>query len=327
MKSYLNQHLLKKTSYRSFIVSFFTVSIFTVSFFSLAACHKDEQQPAPKQFSLDNIEYVDYDPVLPQTWELDNGLSVMFLEDDELPLVRGTLFIKGGSFWENEGKQGVVSALGSQMRQGGAGEMGPEELDLFLENMSANISSSFDAENGNVSFHSLSSDFEEIFSVFSDIVFNPLFHQSRLDLWKGQAHESIRRRGDNPSTVASIVFNELMYPDSPYGRVLTSSDVQNISRGDLVQAHEDFVRPDGAILVISGPLTQQEVAYKVEKYFSSWAPRSFELDSPPSIEAETESGIYFLSMPFSQSTVYMGHQGVPRLTEDHVAIDALNHIF
>jgi len=287
----------------------------------------EKKSALEQQFSLENIEYVDYEPVLPETWELENGLTVMFLRDDELPLVRGSLMIKGGSLWEPKDQPGVVSAMGSQMRHGGAGEMGPEELDIFLENLSAEISSSFDGENGTISFSSLSLDFEVVFSVFADVVFNPRFDESRLALWKGQTLEGIRRRVDNPGTIASISFNQLMYPESPYGRVLTSPDIERISRNALIEAHEEFIKPDGAILILSGPLEREDVEAKVNRYFEQWRARGGTLGPPPAIDAEPASGIYFLSMPFSQSTIYMGHQGVPRLTEDHVAIDALNHIF
>ena len=66
-------------------------------------------------------EVAQFKPIQPEEWRLENGLRVVYLKDDELPLVKGRLFIRGGSLWGPESPVGAVSAMGDQMRQGGAG--------------------------------------------------------------------------------------------------------------------------------------------------------------------------------------------------------------
>lgn len=268
-------------------------------------------------------------PTKPQEWSLPNGLQVAFRHDDELPLVSGTLYIRGGSLWESEDQIGISTALGDQMRAGGAGNYSADQLDRKLELMSASISSSFGAEFGKISFSCLDADFPEVIKLLADVVQRPRFDQRRLDVWRGLTLESIRRRKDDPETIASVAFQQLLYGASPYGRVLVSSDIERITRRALFDAHRRFVRSSGSVLAIDGSIDRAVVEKHVFEQFGAWdgAPAGEDFTQVPQISFEPKPGIYFVGGPFTQSTVYLGHLGVPRLTADYLEIDLFNQIF
>ncbi len=272
-------------------------------------------------------EVAQFKPIQPEEWRLENGLRVVYLKDDELPLVKGRLFIRGGSLWGPSSPVGAVSAMGDQMRQGGAGSRSADMLDQELEELAASVSSSFSTEFGGVAFSSLASDLDKVFPIFADVALRPRFEGDRLALWKGQSLESIRRRAEDPSAVASIAFTQLLYGDSPYGRVTVERDVQSISRDLLVSLHQKFVKPDGALLVVTGRVDRVVVENLVERHFGSWKARGELLPPAPAVNYEPKPGIYFIELPFSQAAVQMGHLGVPRLTPDYPAIDMFNEVF
>ena len=272
-------------------------------------------------------EVAQFKPIQPEEWQLENGLRVVYLKDDELPLVKGRLFIRGGSLWGPDAPVGAVSAMGDQMRQGGAGSRSADTLDQELEELAATVSSSFSTEFGGVSFSSLASDLDKVFPIFADVALRPRFEGDRLALWKGQSLESIRRRKEDPSTVASIAFTQLLYGDSPYGRVSVERDVQSISRDLLVSLHQKFVKPDGGLLVVTGRVDRAVVERLVEQNFGAWKARGELLPPAPPVNHEPKPGVYFVELPFSQAAVQMGHLGVPRLTPDYPAIDMFNEVF
>ncbi len=272
----------------------------------------------------EQVEYKAPDPV---RWKLKNGLEVLYYHDEELPLIDGMLLIKGGSIWEPANQPGVLAAMGSQMREGGAGDLSPQSIDRTLESLAASISTGFDNEMGSITFSCLSADFERVFDLFALVTLEPSFDQARFDLWKGNQIEGIRRRKDDPDTIASLAFSELIYGESPYGKVLDTSDVKAITRLDMLRAHRHFVRPDQAILVVTGALSRQALQSAIEKKFANWNPRGSKFSVAPPVTHEPQPGIYFLEFPFEQATLYMGHLGVPRLTEDYPAIDIFNRVF
>jgi zinc protease len=266
-------------------------------------------------------------PVKPERWSLANGLSVIYLRDDELPLVQGQLLIRGGSLWAERSPLGTTSAMGDTMRTGGAGALSSEALDRELERLAASISSSFSSEFGSISFSCLAGDLERVFPLFSDVALKPRFEQDKLSLWKGQSLEAIRRRVEDPSTVASIAFMQLVYGDSAYGRVSTSRDIKVISQEDLRALHSDLVRPDGAILVLTGALKREQAEALVGSYLSNWQARGRSLPPAPPVNYQPKPGIYFVTLPFAQASVKAGHLSVPRLTSDYPEIDLFNEIF
>ena len=289
---------------------------------SLLSCAPSGTMPMPKAH-----EHIKYEPMEPLVWKLPNGLKVIYMEDKELPLVQGALYIPRGTLWERDGDGQVVAAMGYMLRQGGTKTLKPDDLDFRLEKLAASIDSGYSSEFGSVGFSCLSSDFEEVFSIFSDILLNPNFAQSRLDLWKGQMLESIRRRTDDPGTVASISFKSLVFGDSPFGRSSTSKDIKSIKRSDLFKAYNEFIVPDGSYLAIVGNVDKDLLDTTVKKYLSVWQGSPSSLDREPAFSYSPEKGIYFIDQPLEQATIYIGQQGPARLPPDYVAIEAFNSIF
>ena len=281
------------------------------------------QPPLPSRAD----EVAAFKPVVPEVWKLANGLEVIYLPDDELPLVRGRLYIRGGSLWTPSAPNGAVAAMGEQMRSGGAASLSADDLDKELEKLAAGVSTTFGAEFGAVSFSCLATDFSNVFKIFSEVLLSPRFEGDKLALWKGQALEGIRRRKEDAATVAGTAFNQILYKGTPYGKVTLSSDVAKITRSELQRLHKELVKPDGAVLVITGRVSKEEIASTVEKFLGSWKSRGSELPPPPGVDTEPKPGIYFVELPFSQATIYAGQLGVPRLTPDAPAIEVFNEVF
>lgn len=295
-------------------------------FLVLCSCVSQEARLTQK-FLSELPEPVQYEPPKVNEWKLDNGLTVFFVEDHELPLVQGTLYVKGGSYWDALESRGSISAMGNQLREGGTLDLAPNELDRRLEELSASIGSSFGGEFGTVSFQSLSADFGEVFSIFRDVVRDPAFDQTRLDLWKAGSLESIRRRGDDPETIASIASSQLLYGEGPYGTPLDSRSVRKIDRLALLRAHRRLVRPDEAYLALSGNLSIQEAKEAVADAFGDWEKRGEPLPSPPPAKRNAPAGVYFIEGDFPQANVKAVHLGPKRHSEDEYAIRLFNDIF
>lgn len=301
----------------------FVIAAFILVGVGLSGC-APTRGSAPNSSSSDAAEYT---PPRPEEWVMSNGLRVMYLKDRELPLVRGGLLMRTGTLWESPDRWGAIGALGVQLRQGGAGDRSADELDRRLEELSAGVASSAGGESLNVSFSCLSSDLDSVVGVFADVVRRPRFEQGRLDLWKGQNLEGIRRRVDDPSTVAGLALGELLYGWSPYGRYLLEEDVRRLSRSDLVALHREIVIPDGAIFTVTGDVERREVERLLERYLGDWQPGGVARPALPPVDSTPTPGIYFLRLPFVQSTIYLGQLGVPRLTEDYIEIEGLNELF
>lgn len=267
-------------------------------------------------------------PAFPfETWNLDNGLKVYFSHDPELPLVSTSLFIPRGSFWESAKERGIYQALGDNMRAGGTLNLSPQELDRELEKLAATISSSFGQEFGAVTSAGLSTDFDKIFALMSEVLLRPRFDRDRLSLWKGQNNEAIKRRVDDPMTVAALSMRELLIGGSPYGAVTDSQDILKITRPKLRTHHSKVVIPDGALLAISGNITREQAERTVEKYLGDWQKSTSSLALPSPFPPQKNTGIYFIEQPLAQTTILIGQLGPERFSPDQYAIEVFNQYF
>ena len=292
--------------------------------FCAAACAPGRLVAPPE--SPDTVSFA---PAQPETWKLANGLTVMWMPDDELPLFSGTLYLKGGSLWEKGLKPGVTSVMGSQLREGGAGSWSPDELDRELEKLAASISSGYSEESGSIGFSCLAKDSQQVFAMFSDVLLRPRFDRGRFALWQAQSLEDIKRRADNSQNIVAIGLRQLLFGGTPYGRVLGSKEVKALSVADLLSAYSRFVHPEGAILALSGSLPREQVQAMVEQYLGGWeASAGQQLRTPPVLDKPAaEPAFYFVELPRKQATVLIGQRGVSRHSPDRMAIDVFNEAF
>jgi len=270
----------------------------------------------------------DYIPESPDSWTLPNGLKVLYRYNDELPVVSGSLYVKGGSLNESLSLRGLASATGSQMRSGGVKGMSPAELDLMLDSMGAAVESGFSDEYGTISFSGLADDFEKVFGLFSRTALDPAFDEARFDLWKKQRTSSIGRRKDSPDTMASMIFDQALYgSDSLMGSFTTTNSVSRLGRGDLQRFHRNFVVPKGAILAVSGDISKERLQTAVLSRFSSWNSISGISKKWPKAPSGFKPGVYLLEKDIEQAVVLVGHKGPKRHSPDFYPLHIFNLMF
>src|SRR5260370_33372896 len=83
-----------------------------------------------------------FHPQLPKRIQLSNGMIIFLQEDHELPLIRGTARIRGGSLDEPPDKVGLVQIYGEVWRTGGSKSPTGDRLADFLEAHAAQVQTS-----------------------------------------------------------------------------------------------------------------------------------------------------------------------------------------
>lgn len=260
---------------------------------------------------------------------LQNGLVVYLMEDHDLPLVNGTALVRTGSRWEPGDKVGLAGLTGEVMRTGGTKKHSPDQLNEMLEQRAAAVETSISEATGNASFQSLSEDLETVFGLFAEVLREPVFAQSKLDLAKTQARGSIARRNDDPESIASREFQKLIYgKDSPYARTIEYGTVDNISREDLLQFYQQYFHPNNMILGIVGDFEPQKMRSLIQAKFGDWR-RNPQITKPDLSEVTPAhtGGVFFVNQPqLTQSSVLIGHLGGKFNNPDYAALDVMNGV-
>ena len=277
----------------------------------------------PPQFTPPSIE----------TFHLNNNVKVYFAQDDEVPLFSCTLIFPRGSLDRTKDRLASYLSLGSMMRTGGAGGLTSDQLDLELQNLSANISVSVGAEASTISFSGLNSDFNAVGELVKKVWKKPAFNQDRISLWKSQVIESIARRKDTPEGVAGTAFSQILYKGAFIANPITRKEVSDLTQNDLIKLHSDIFNPKGMTVLLSSAVDQGSAKNLLNSFLgdqtvseSTVEEKTITNTARDISRLKTKSGIYFIEKPFQQSSVYLGIIGPKRFTPDYPAIDVFNGI-
>lgn len=313
----------------------FTAAWGCVSLSTLAPTNQTNQinqinqtnQTDPRRMTFAPVRFTPPDP---ERVVLENGMVVYLLEDHELPLITMTTVIRTGGWLDSPDKIGLAGLVGVTMRTGGTTRMSAQEVDEELERIAARISVGIGPESGAASLDVLKKDFNRGLEILADILMTPAFDQGRVELAKLQVIEGIRRRQDQPQSIAGREFYKLVYgPSHPLARESTVESVQQITRNDLLAFHARFIQPNGIILGVAGDFEKGPMLAALRKRFGGWPPGIVPV-MPPALSEEDRASaqrvVRFIGKGTTQTHLRAGHLSVRENDPDYPALSVLNDI-
>jgi zinc protease len=269
-----------------------------------------------------------FNPQVPRRVELPNGMVIFLQEDHELPLIDGTIRIRGGSREEPADKVGMIALYADVWRTGGTKTKTGDELDDFLEAHAARVEASESADSTFISWSSLKENYDQVFPVVLDLLENPEFRQDKLDLAKQQFASLISRRNDDVDEIAQRESAKLAYgADNPYARTAEYSTIDAVKREDLLQWHKRTIAPANMILGIAGDFDSAAMEQRLRLAFGSmprgerFVPAKITFNGP-------RPGIYFVEKnDVNQSEIEMVDLGIDRRNPDYYAVSVMNELF
>ena len=272
---------------------------------------------------------VEFSPPDPERVVLDNGMIVYLLEDHELPLVTVTAVMRTGSWLDPADKIGLASMTGAVMRTGGGGSFSAEEVDEELEQFAGEISIGIGRESGFASLDVLNKDVNQGLQIFAALIRTPTFNPARVELAKLQAIEGIRRRQDNPGSIAGREFLKMLYgAEHPSARESTVDSVRQITRQDLVAFHRSTIHPNGMILGVTGDFQKDDMLAALRAVFGDWkrgAVPELKIVDVPENEVITPV-VQFIDKDTTQTHLRVGHLSIKENDPDYVPLAIANDI-
>ncbi|MDG5766065.1 insulinase family protein [Balneolales bacterium ANBcel1] len=293
----------------------------------LAACSATETAQRKPHEHIVFPELKEYEIPEPEQFTY-NGITFFLLHDDELPLVDVRVIANGGSWMDPAEKAGLASVTGQVLRSGGSVQFPEEQLDELLENRAASMETGFGLTTGFARMNVLKEDFDELLPVFTDLLKNPTFPESRIDLAMTQRRTAISRRNEEASQVAAREFRKLIYgPESVYARTTEYATLESITRDDLVAFHSRVYQGSNMLVGLVGDFNPADVRSRLEEAFGIFDEGEPAPTDLPDVDYEFEDAIYFAhKSDMNQSQIRMGHIGGFRDNPDYAALQVMNQI-
>jgi len=284
----------------------------------------------PSSISLinpDELHYrqIQFTPPQAQRVVFDNGIILYVFEDHELPVLNISAVIRTGSNHDAAGKEGLAELTGSLLRTGGTQSMSADAIDEALDFFACSLSVSMSRDSASISLSVLKDYVDEGLNIFSQIITNPVFEESKITLAKNLKIEDLRRIADDPQRLAFRELKRLLYRDNPAGRLPSITTIDNIHRGDLVRFYKQFFYPKNIMIAMTGDISKEQATLKIKKYFGSWNETIKPFSIPP-IPAKQKGHIYFLFKDIPQSIIISAQLGPGKKNPDVYAFEILDFI-
>ena len=234
------------------------IYILSSLFLTLIMHAQDRPQPKPGPAPTINIGK-------PQSFQLQNGLKVMVVENHKLPRISYSLSLDNVPYLEKD-KKGVTSMLGRMMGSGTA-KITKDAFNDEVDFLGANISfSDNDAYASGLSKYS-----GRILELMADGALNPVFTQVEFDKEKAKLIESLKSDEKSVPAVARRIENVLAYgKNHPSGEYLSEATINNVTLQDVKSNYNTYFVPENAYLIIIGDVNFDEIKTKVEDLFDPW---------------------------------------------------------
>ncbi len=262
--------------------------------------------------------------ITPARKVLRNGIIVYLLEDHTLPKVRGVAYTRYTPVWIPNDKVGLGSVTGEVMRSGGTVRHPGDALDDRLGAIGASISSGLDGGSiANAGFQTLSDNASEVVGLWCDVMRQPSFPDSKIELAKVGIRRAISERNDELFDVLSRVMRTAVYgKQGIWSRYPEYATLENVKRGDCIELHRKAFDPSHMVVAVFGDFNSQAMLKLLDQQLGDWKGSGTPAPPLPPVPASAESRLVFAPKDdVTQSGIIVAHVGFRADDPDYPAMD------
>jgi zinc protease len=202
---------------------------------------------------------------------LSNGIVVLITENPTADIIAARCFFAGGERVQTSAVSGLTHLAASLMTRG-TERYSSLEIAEQVESIGASLGTECSSDYFLLSLKTISADFHDMLLLGAEILRSPSYPESELDLERRLTIQSIRSQQERPFTVAYDRLQQMMYGEHPYGfsSLGTESTVSNLTRRDLVDFHQTYLRPDQMVVSIAGKISPEQALSLVGEAFGDW---------------------------------------------------------
>jgi zinc protease len=289
---------------------------------------------APEKSSFDrSIMPSDGDKVtvtLPKVSQvsLANGIKVLSIEHNELPLVSFSIRVMGGHTLDPDGKDGVANLLTSIMMEGTKNKT-PQQLEEALGKLGASLRFIASDEHITLTGSTLSSNFAQVMLLAQEVLLEPRWDESQWDRIKQETLAQIQQTNANPGAIAANVYAKLLYgADSKLATSVTGTadNVNSITLDDVKSYYKRNIVANLATVHVAGNITQAQILATTVSLENTWKTGSVELPKAQTVKQLDAPELYFVDVPGAkQSFIRIGNRAMVANADDFYSTFAVNH--
>ncbi|HTH03894.1 MAG TPA: pitrilysin family protein [Vicinamibacterales bacterium] len=264
----------------------------------------------------------------PQQFTLPNGLTVIFSERRELPVVSATLVFGSGSGTNPPDQPGLANFAVAMLDEGTATR---NALQIAEEaaRLGATLTTSSAMDASQVAVTSLSRQFPSALALMSDVVLHPTFPSEEVERQRASRLANLVSQKSNPAQIAQRVMAAAVFgPNHPYGYIEIGTEASNkaLTRDAMVGFWKQQLVPGNAALVVVGAISRSELEKLASPAFAGWSGQVPGRTSMPA-PRPTDAKLIIVDTPgAAQTQLRIAGVGARRTTPDYEATEVMNMV-
>ncbi len=258
---------------------------------------------------------------------LANGLKIIIFEDQRFPLVSFRLAFRVGKTNEADDETSLTSTVASMLSEGTVNYTSAEFAEK-IERLGAHLSASSGSDNSMVAASALSFYSAEIIDLMAEMILKPTFPESELNLYKENLIESLKFQRSQAGFLADEQVSRIIFGKHPYHKTSPKiSDVEKISRENLIALHKRNYIPNIATLFVVGDVRREELLKQIEEKFGGWEQGSFAEKQFPALPERGERTLTIVDRKGSaQANIVLANPAIHRKHPDYFAVLMMNQV-
>jgi len=267
-----------------------------------------------------------------QRAKLKNGLNVLLLERNTLPVVNVTLAINAGFSSDVPAKAGAAS-LALDLLDKGTATKNLFTISDDLDRVGAELSTRSEQDMSIIQLSALTQNLKPSLTILSDVLLHPAFPADQFLILKDQRLATIGEEKTDPVGVVYRNLPALVYgKQHAYGMPQTGTgyteSVKSLTRADLINWHSAWFKPNNSTLIVTGNVAMAKLLPELEAALGSWKPGDVATKNINIVPATKGGVVYLIDKPeATQSVIVASHVAVPGGSADDVAIETFMRNF
>ncbi|MCG3206784.1 MAG: hypothetical protein FOGNACKC_00383 [Anaerolineae bacterium] len=262
-----------------------------------------------------------------ETFKLDNGLEVIYVQRDEVPKINLSLYVGGSDAALPANQQGLADFMAELLTKGTKTRTAAD-IAQSIEAAGGSVGSNASLEWTSLSASALSTDVSLPFDILADMAINSTFPDKELEVVREQTLTFLAQDEVDPDTLANRQFGRIAYGGHPYGYYMTEDSINGITQANVVDFFNTYYKPNNALLVIVGDLSLAEAKAQTERVFGTWQSGNVpDYLAYPRAKLGDTSMIYLIDRPDSeQATIQVGNRAINAKTPERYALSIVNAV-
>ncbi len=256
---------------------------------------------------------------------LGNGLGMVTCPMPHTRSVSVLFFVRAGSCYERADEAGISHFIEHMCFKGTARRPTSREISEAIEGVGGIMNGGTDRELTSYWCKLASQHLETAVDVIVDLLRNPLYREEDVGKERQVIIEEINMSLDSPQQRVGMIFDEIMWPDSPMGRDVAGSKetVSAINRQQMLGFMGGYYTPDNMLVSLAGDFDPDQAARIIERSTAGWQ-RGIKPEYFSSSPGQTGPRVRIEYRETEQVNLVLGVEGVSLFHPDRFAIDLLS---